>query len=1741
MKKLFLFICFLLFIVSLKAQTILSDFGGYGNIASVTGSGPTFTISVSGFMGNPRFQADGSWNGSDVSIGDVIWTDCARFVITGVTSTSFSTMTVTAEVPAGDWTLGVSVPVVTARCAVVSESFGLPILPPPADGNAGALSGIDGNLYACMQNHYNQSLLTQSNPLNEITDFIGTYDVAPAVPASGETGETWRNSVGELYYSDGTSWYTNKEIRFAIASLEGQSAGRYKIGIDTVGVDTIYISNNGTFRQFLSKVNLDQAYNNFGSTPAIITIDGNEGQGDLVLNLTDTEKFTVQDNGNTKFQVNGDGKVGIGGSANNNGTNSNTVQITGTVAFGTLTTAASPVTTLDQSFGSIVYLTANSVQSVQLPALTAAENGRVTTFVNKTRFKKTFTQFYMGMDSVLIDTMPPYSVLDIQTISASHKALRLVNYIDDAGNYTNQRNNAINVGGTATETNTYLNMGDISNSRSFIIGKSFYQPFSIDRNKEQYGLSIAPNSSYPISLFKTGNKRASLYQLFDNQVSSAASVDSVLRNYGYEYNETYFKLDPYNGPSSTNPVFNLISSKFIYGYSGTNMSGIKNPDISASRHLTNVPTFIFSQRGSAYGSKQTSAFSVNSAEYVNSGGSLAGEDASAMLGISTDPSSIDSVSYLMGIYDHINGDIPAINNFQLSSNRNGRAMVVRQKNQPTLSVNLREYDWLSVDFDNDTLGNEVGFYNRSYRLPNAKPSFTLGVKQQLVWTGTGSDATPAFETVTSGGGSGSIDSVRVISNNSGIAVKVNTTSSPATEVTLNAIEQGGATTNQVLKWDGSSWTPNADNSGTGIDTLPDYTTLRSYAGSANMIYLTRSKNKGLFVRSVSGTDNGGTIIVASNGVKWSRIIYNSIYRPEWWNESPTDTVYTDEINQANLLASANKGTVLFELNYAVDSLYNYFGQGYCIEAKSNVIYDVRGSIYLKSNAITAGRKLAVFVGWPGSHDIKFTGSGAIHMNTANNPNGVFGQETGQGIEVYGDTTTPTRNYTIEHLRFTGTFGNPINFKGGAPQTYAAPKHKDIYIHDVKYENFGEGVQIADAQNVYVTNCTGLTNSDYTFGDCFEFVRVKNGKIDGCYFRACCGGSGVDLFSAQETTVSNCTIIGGSNGIDIQPDRFVVPAFTHSKNIIISNVTHDGQGESGQGINMSNNANTKLSNVFISDCYLTNSLVGIAIGPQADTMPGPVVINNTFVEKCQKGILANYVKDLSIQGGRIKKCSTYGIALERNYISGLGLYGVINISGTVVDSNNVGLYANVVSDVGFGGGISLDLRESNTNMITWAEAVKNSPVSFKNERSIIKRTTPGSLSNYSGVQTLRMTGSTGIAGFVGYFHGERLTVTGTNTGTCSLGFFPTDPGGLNLMNRNTFTPDSMLFVTFEYDKWNNRWNEVSRAKDYVGTLATGAIPFIETTGQKKYDAPNLYWNDNKKLGIGTNAPASLPGWSGSAIHIYDAAGLPSLNLSSGANANVGIALEGSTRGNLWSNNGLDLSFSRSGSASPFRIRSSYTGVATTLFQISPTDNIPTWYSTSAYKLPSGTDAQRPAGSSGFIRHNTTTSQFEVVRSGTTWENIISSPISDTHTTNDVLTWNGTGWVSTAPTSGTTDLTWSGSGPYTLNSSSGTDVTVTAGTGISLSGTSSNLTITNTVTEKSMREESFTATAGQTNFTIAYSAPTVSGTSVPVRVYRNGVRLFWVASAPTSTQFTYSGTTITTSANTVGDYITIEYLN
>lgn len=63
--------------------------------------------------------------------------------------------------------------------------------------------------------------------------------------------------------------------------------------------------------------------------------------------------------------------------------------------------------------------------------------------------------------------------------------------------------------------------------------------------------------------------------------------------------------------------------------------------------------------------------------------------------------------------------------------------------------------------------------------------------------------------------------------------------------------------------------------------LADYGALRAYTGARNAVYVAGSGIAGEFVRVSSGSDNGGTIIVASNGIIWSRV-YSGPVDVRWW-------------------------------------------------------------------------------------------------------------------------------------------------------------------------------------------------------------------------------------------------------------------------------------------------------------------------------------------------------------------------------------------------------------------------------------------------------------------------------------------------------------------------------------------------------------------------------------------------------------------------------------------------------------------------------------------------------------------------------------------------------------------------------------------------------------------------------------------------------------------------------------------
>jgi hypothetical protein len=194
-----------------QAQTVKGIFSGYANIQAVSGAGPTYTLNITGFVGSPQFQPNGPWLSADVQVGDVIWLDCARFVITTINSTGPGSMNVDVEVPSIDWSLGVSNPLVNQRVAVVHEMSGVPSLPPPADGNAGALSGIDGNLYSCLMAHYSWNVDKLIREATEVALVSGT-----GVPSSTlHTVDGYnlaKNGMGDgdLYEWNGTAFVLNE-------------------------------------------------------------------------------------------------------------------------------------------------------------------------------------------------------------------------------------------------------------------------------------------------------------------------------------------------------------------------------------------------------------------------------------------------------------------------------------------------------------------------------------------------------------------------------------------------------------------------------------------------------------------------------------------------------------------------------------------------------------------------------------------------------------------------------------------------------------------------------------------------------------------------------------------------------------------------------------------------------------------------------------------------------------------------------------------------------------------------------------------------------------------------------------------------------------------------------------------------------------------------------------------------------------------------------------------------------------------------------------------------------------------------------------------------------------------------------------------------------------------------------------------------------------------------------------------
>jgi hypothetical protein len=132
------------------------------------------------------------------------------------------------------------------------------------------------------------------------------------------------------------------------------------------------------------------------------------------------------------------------------------------------------------------------------------------------------------------------------------------------------------------------------------------------------------------------------------------------------------------------------------------------------------------------------------------------------------------------------------------------------------------------------------------------------------------------------------------------------------------LSQMGASSGQVMKWNGTAWAAAADATGgggtVGVDTITGgYATLRATAGSSlsDVVFLndfTYTYNSvsyttlgGYFVKASAGLgEDGGTVIVASDGTRWKRIHDGVNIYVDWWQVGgrnvpgqPTTWIATD--------------------------------------------------------------------------------------------------------------------------------------------------------------------------------------------------------------------------------------------------------------------------------------------------------------------------------------------------------------------------------------------------------------------------------------------------------------------------------------------------------------------------------------------------------------------------------------------------------------------------------------------------------------------------------------------------------------------------------------------------------------------------------------------------------------------------------------------------------------------------------
>lgn len=336
-----------------------------------------------------------------------------------------------------------------------------------------------------------------------------------------------------------------------------------------------------------------------------------------------------------------------------------------------------------------------------------------------------------------------------------------------------------------------------------------------------------------------------------------------------------------------------------------------------------------------------------------------------------------------------------------------------------------------------------------------------------------------------------------------------------------------------------------------VDTLPNYNALRAYTGKSMAVVvqdfsytfnsLSYTTKGGIFYRTASGTENGGTLLVAANGVKWKRDWDGTWLIPDWWEVGGYDAngfIYVNKNVAYNNITGAMRGIysdadrleqpywltgyckLLPSKTYEVDravAYKNIDGSGSTLKLKTPIITTLTSAYVANSTTIQVADASQFRVGQEvvmTDNSMPFGGLGYLETEKVNSTQLVITGISGNTITVFYSGTTKgipagnnfgnvnavlygTKPTKLENITIDGSYTHATTISYAwynkslvVSDTYAPSEAGTIksVFDNCHFRNCASTA--LNVSNIYATNCGG-----YKLGGGFFHVGMNPGNYD----------------------------------------------------------------------------------------------------------------------------------------------------------------------------------------------------------------------------------------------------------------------------------------------------------------------------------------------------------------------------------------------------------------------------------------------------------------------------------------------------------------------------------------------------------------------------------------------------------------------------------------------------------------------